>query len=211
MKTLITTLLLFFAFSTSVMGQVVSSREDCPTIGIAGPLTAVKDGQTAIFTANVSGKFDEKKVGYKWEVQNAEIASGQGTKEITIKISGKPTVTVNVSGLEEGCNGVVSLTALYGDIKPTPVLFDEFGKVKNKLLGRRIAALLDTLRRNPDSHAEFVSYGTSKDIQDREQAIRKLTSGADPALMVFKNGGTEKGIRTQVWIIPAGADAKKVN
>lgn len=195
-------------------GQVVTNNEDCPTVVIAGPLVAVKDGDTAIFTAILTGGFDSKKIAYAWSLDNGSIVSGQGTHEINVSVSGKPTVTVKVSGIDEGCNGTVSLAAPYGNSKPSAIFFDEFGKVKDKLLERRIAALIDALRRNPTATAYVFSYGTPEAVRKRELEIRDVITkpGAiDPPRIVFSNGGTEKEIRTRVWIVPPGVDGDSLN
>ncbi|HUF04616.1 MAG TPA: hypothetical protein VMM38_10635 [Aridibacter sp.] len=211
-------ILILFAILASVSicsGQVVTSNEDCPTVVIAGPLVAVKDGDTAIFTALLTGDFDRKKIAYQWSLDNGQIVSGQGTDEINVTVSGKPTATVNVSGFEEGCNGTVSLPAPYGDVKPSVIFFDEFGKVKDKLLERRIAALVDTLRRNPTTYALIITYGSADAVRKREIEIRDLalgiSSSIDPLRIVFANGGVEKDVRTRVWIVPPGVDAANLN
>ncbi|MCO6512655.1 MAG: hypothetical protein J5I65_17875 [Aridibacter famidurans] len=202
-------------FASLCAGQVVTSNEDCPAIVIAGPLVAVKDGDNAIFTALITGDFDSKKIGYEWSLDNGEIVSGQGTNEISVTVSGKPNVTVNVSGIDEVCNGTVSLAAPYGDVKPYAIFFDEFGKVKDKLLERRIAALVDALRRNPTTSAKIITYGAADAVRKRDAEIKDLAARAsgspDLARMVFANGGVEKDIRTRVWIVPPGVNADELN
>lgn len=194
-----------------------SVAEDCPTIVIAGPLVAVKDGDTAIFSALITGDFDSRKIGYEWSLDNGSIVSGQGTNEISVTVSGKPTAVLVVSGIEKGCDGTVSLAAPYGDVKPYPIFFDEFGKVKDKLLERRIAALVDALRRNPNTSARIISYGSADAVRKRDIEIRdvaaKILSAAevDPQRVVFVDGGVEKDIRTRVWIVPLGVEADELN
>lgn len=209
-------ILLIILFSASLCaGQVVTSNEDCPAVVIAGPLVAVKDGDTAIFTTLITGDFDSKKIAYEWSLDTGVIASGQGTNEINVTVSGKPTATVVVSGIEEGCNGTVSLAAPYGDVKPYAIFFDEFGKVKDKLLERRIAALVDALRRNPTASAKIITYGAADAVRKRDTEIKNLAArmpgNADPARMIFANGGVETDIRTRVWIVPPGVDAGELN
>lgn len=180
-------------------------------MGIATPLAAVKDGDTAVFAAVVDENVDLRKVTFRWTVENGEIMSGQGSREIRVTISGKPSATVSVSGFKEGCPSSVTAEAIYGDVEASAILFDEFGKVKDKLLGKRVVALLETLGRNPGSKAYLISYGSAKDVSEREQDIRKFASGGDVSSLVFQTAGVEKDIRTRVWISPAGANTDGLN
>jgi len=188
-----------------------NTGEDCPTLWIAAPLAAVRDGDSAVFAAVVDESINLKNVTFQWTVENGEIAAGQGSNEISVTVSGKPKATVKVGGLAEGCDATVTAEARYGDAASYPILFDEFGKVKDKLLQRRVAALLGTIRRNPDSKGYLVSYGSPKDVENREQDIRRFAVGAEASTLVFITAGTEKEIRTRVWIIPRGAEAKDLN
>lgn len=215
MKTTLILLALLGVFAVAASGQVILSNEDCPTVGISGPLSTVKNGDEVIFTATVSGKYDESSIGYRWTVENGMVSSGDGTREIKVTVSGKTKATVSVTGLDEGCSATVSLSVRYGNVKPSPIFFDEFGKVKKKLLQKRISALVETLKKNPSSEAYIVNYGSAGDVRKREEAIVDLTlpnaSGSQPVKIVFVNGGAEEKIRTRVWIVPEGADASKLN
>ncbi|REJ75288.1 MAG: hypothetical protein DWQ47_07320 [Acidobacteria bacterium] len=196
---------------------MVTSNEDCPTIGITGPLVPVKDGDSAIFSANLGEDVDLKKVNFEWTVENGSITSGQGTSEIAVSVSGEPTATVRVSGLDDDCDAEVSLKARYGDIEPTPVFFDEFWKVKDKLLERRVAALKSALRRNPSVSVKIISYGPAIEVERRERRVRDLLADTstgptpDASRVVFANGGTETDLRTRVWVVPSGANADGLN
>ena len=210
MRTLIFAIASLFLLSAASYAQVMTN-DDCPTLGIAAPLGVVQDGDTAIFAAVVDERVNPKDVTFRWTIENGEIVSGQGSKEITVTVSGKPKATVKVSGFEEGCNSTVTVEARHGDAKPYPILFDEFGKVKDKLLQKRVAALLESIARNPGSKGYLVSYGSAKDVADREQDIRKLAAGGDVSNLVFQTAGVEKDIRTRVWIIPKGVEANDLN
>lgn len=206
-------LLLLLVLAVDSKGQSVATPDDCPTVGISGPLAAVSDGDTAIFAVTLSGdgKVDAARISYEWSVVNGEITGGRDTAEISVRVTGKTTATVNVRGLDEGCNSKVSITVRYGNVKPSPILFDEFGKVKEKLLEKRISALKDILKNNPGSQAYFVSYGSEKDVAGRESEIRRHSGGTDISSWLFVNAGVEKQIRTRVWIVPPGADTSELN
>ncbi len=209
-------LILLFVAVPVCFAQGVTTNEDCPAVVVVSPITNLKDGDTAIFATVVSGKFDAKKISYKWSLDNGQIVSGQDRDEITITVAGKPTVTVEVGGLDSDCNGKASASALYGDIKVSPQLFDEFGKVKESLLQLRIGALVNTLRRNPTAIGYIINYGSADAIKKRETDVVKLMNEAphneiDPLRVVFVNGGEEKDVRTRVWISPPGADTSNLN
>ena len=196
------------AAAIAVAGQ--TGTEDCPTLSMSGPVAAVKDGDSAVFSVTVAGKADQNKLSYQWTVENGTISAGTGTREITVAVSGKTKATVEVGGLDEVCGKTASITARYGDLKPSPILFDEFGKVKDNLLQKRLTALGQTLEQNAGAQAYFVNYGSSKDVEKREAAIRSMF-GASASKAVFVNGGVEKDVRTRVWVVPSGADTSQLN
>jgi hypothetical protein len=199
-----------FLLAASSTGFAQTGAEDCPTISVSAPVGVVKDGDQAVFAATVAGKTVPSKLGYKWTVENATVNSGAGTREISVTVSGKTKATVEVDGLEEGCGKKAFAEVKYGNVKPSPILFDEFGKVKDNLLQKRLAALGETLQQNAGAQAYFVNYGSAKDVEKREASIRELF-GANASKAVFVNGGVEKDIRTRVWIVPAGADTTELN
>lgn len=198
-----------------MLNAQVMTREDCPSVFVVGPLVSVNDGDSAVFSVSVDGDVKRDKIGYEWSVDNGQISSGAGTDEITVVVSGKPTATVKVAGIDEGCNSTVSLAARYGGTDKSAIFFDEFGKVKDKLLEKRIAAMTDALRRNPTTTARIISYGSADAVSKRESEIRNLAARSaraiDPLRIVFVNGGVEKDLRTRVWIVPSGVDAESLN
>lgn len=205
-----TTLLLISLFVAIPAVMAQSGSEDCPTISVSGPVAVLKDGDSAVFTVTVAGNKVPQKLTYKWSVENGSIVSGTATREISVSVSGKTKATVEVAGLDEPCGKSAFAEIKYGNAKPSPILFDEFGKVKDNLLQKRLTALGEMLQQNSGAQAYFVNYGSEKDVEKREASIRSMF-GANTSRAVFVNGGVEKDVRTRVWIVPPGAESSELN
>lgn len=203
-------LLVFLIFIITIAVSAQTGTENCPTLSLSGPIAAVKDGDSAVFSITVTGKVDQNKLSFKWNIENGTINAGAGTREITVTVSGKTKATVDVGGIDEVCGKTASMVVKYGNVKPSPMLFDEFGKVKNSLLQKRLTALGQTLEQNSGAKAYFVNYGSDQDIEKREASIRSMF-GANAARAVFVKGGVEKEVRTRVWIVPYGAETTGLN
>jgi hypothetical protein len=143
-------------------------------------------------------------------VENGTVSTGAGTREISVTVSGKTKATVEVGGLDQACGKSASSEIRYGNVKPSPILFDEFGKVKDSLLQKRLTALGETLDQNTGAQAYFVNYGSEKDVEKREASIRSMFGG-NASRAVFVTGGVEKDVRTRVWIVPPGAETSELN
>lgn len=192
------------------LGQRANDDEHCPTIGLNGPLTAVRAGETVAFSVGISKEADPKKIRFRWSLSGGELVSGQGTNHITAKILRDTVATVKVSGLDSVCKDTADFKLKVGAKKVSPILFDEFGKVKNKLLRKRIIALLDALKSNPGAKGYVLSYGSSAKVKKREDLIRSMVAG-EASRVVLVERGTEPDLRTRVWIVPAGADSSRLN
>jgi hypothetical protein len=195
---------------TAFTGIAQTGAEDCPTISVSGPVAVLKDGDSAVFAVAVAGKSVPGKLTYKWTIQNGTVTAGASEREVTVTVSGKTAATVEVGGLDGACGKTATAEVRYGDVKPSPILFDEFGKVKDNLLQKRLSALGDTLEQNAGAQAYFVNYGSAKDVEKREASIRSMF-GANASKAVFVNGGVEKDVRTRVWVVPPGAETSELN
>jgi hypothetical protein len=201
---------LILILASAAMGVGQTGAEDCPTIGVSGPVAVLKDGDSAVFVVIVAGKSVPSKLTYRWTVENGSITAGASEREVTVTVSGKTAATVEVGGLDAACGKTATAEVRYGNVKPSPILFDEFGKVKDNLLQKRLSALGDMLEQNAGAQAYFVNYGSAKDVEKRESSIRAMF-GANASKTVFVNGGVEKDVRTRVWIVPPGAETSELN
>lgn len=89
----------------------------CPTISVSCPDT-FESKESITFEATVSGGDVEMIPTYEWSLTKGKIISGQGTRKITVDVSGlsseSVTATVSVGGAHPLCATVASCTILPG-------------------------------------------------------------------------------------------------
>ena len=186
----------------------------CPTgLSVSGPVGVTAPGQSMIFTANVTP--GSGNTTYNWSVDNGEIASGQGTSQITVnttrEMAGqniRATVTINSDDPNCECEATASETAPI-DTVPVPFQVDEFGRLVPDDLRGRLDNYFVTLQNNPNAQGYIINYGPPREVAARERLMRNhITFRNAPAdRIVFVNGGdTGEGIKSNLWIVPAGAE-----
>ena len=82
----------------------------CPTLSLVSSASTVKEGETVIFTANVSGVNSDQKITYNWTISDGEITEGQEMPVIRVatnsEMAGKIVkATVEIGGICEVCLG----------------------------------------------------------------------------------------------------------
>ena len=86
----------------------------CPTILVETSPDVIPVGTPIDFKAKVEGLEPEGKLTYTWEVSKGKITSGQGTASITVDMGAESTegvtATVEVGGLDKGCQNKASVT-----------------------------------------------------------------------------------------------------
>lgn len=186
---------------------------ECPTLSVTGPSAAVNTGEPMSFTANVSGG-TQTNVTYNWTVSAGSITSGQGTPSITVDTAGltgqEVTATVEIGG--DICTTCTNRTAsASGSIStpPTPIAtkLDEFGALQNDDIKARLDPFAVQLQNDPSSTGTIINYGTPAQVRRREALMRTYLTrnrGIDASRLTFVNGGTGD-IKTELWIVPAGA------
>lgn len=188
----------------------------CPTISVTPPPAAVLPGELLTFTANVVWENSkEVKVEYEWSAENGEIADGQGTPTTRIKTQENGSTlyaTVKIKGLPDECRHTATESASF-DEAPKSILFDDFGDATNGDIKARLDSFFIELLQDANATGYIVSYGTPRNLARRESIIRDFIKHRNfqSSRIVFVNGGTEKEIRTRLWIVPAGADPSEVN
>ncbi len=184
----------------------------CPTLSVTGPAGVTNPGDPMTFTANVSGG-SQSNVTYNWTVSSGTISSGQGTPAITVATTpdmagGNVTATVEIGGVCDSCQKTASETGSIVTV-PTSNKIDEFDKLENDDVKARIQNFyLTQLNNNPTAQGYIINYGTDKQIAAREKQIRNAITflKLDPSRVTFVRGGATGGdVKTQLWIVPAGA------
>lgn len=184
----------------------------CPTISVSGPTDAVDTGTPMTFTANVSGG-SQTSVTYNWTVSAGSITSGQGTPSITVDTAGLAgqtvTATVDIGGdLCADCTRSQSTSGIVREIvQPKPNKIDDFGALQNDDIKARADNLAIALQNDPSATGTIINYGTPAQVRKRETLMRTYLTrnrGVDASRLNFVNGGAGD-IRTELWVVPAGA------
>ncbi len=216
MKRLIYTSLILLLFSFSVIAQDEDGKEEikCPDILITGPASAVQPGETQTFILTIKGgNVDEDKIKINWEIDRGTIIEGQGTKTLVVKTDDDETVTVTAN-VDAGGECVTSISESgIPFCGVPPMLVDEFGNIPNGDMKARLDAYFVELQNNPDATGYIVNYGSQRQIATREKFIRNQINFRrfETDRIVFVNGGTEKEIRTRLWVVPDGADDSMID
>ncbi|MGI9055040.1 MAG: hypothetical protein ACR2F2_04470 [Pyrinomonadaceae bacterium] len=92
--------------------------------------------------------------------------------------------------------------------KPQAILFDEFEKATNGNVKMRMDSFFTELSNNPASQGYIINFGTGREIAKRERQIRDSINFRryDATRVVIVNGGFRGVIKTEFWIVPAGAE-----
>lgn len=184
---------------------------ECPSISVSGPSSAVKTGERMTFTANVSGG-TQTGATYNWTVSSGSIVEGQGTPSISVDTTGlsgqQVTATVNVGGLCADCPREYQASGTVEEpVNPLPNKIDEFGALQNDDIKARADNLAVALQNDPSATGTIINYGTPAQVRRREALMRTYLTvkrGIDASRLTFINGGTGD-IKTELWVVPAGA------
>jgi hypothetical protein len=96
--------------------------------------------------------------------------------------------------------------------KPQAVNVDEFEKVTNGYVKMKMDYFYAELNNNPSAQGYIINYGIAKEIAIRERQIRDALRFRrfDPARITIVNGGFRGVVKSEFWLIPAGADNPKI-
>lgn len=94
------------------------------------------------------------------------------------------------------------------EVKPQAALFDEFETATNGYVKMKMDSFFVELSNNPSSQGCILNYGTNREIAKREKQLRNSITFRkfDAARIVFVNSGFRGIIKTELWIVPAGAE-----
>ncbi len=186
----------------------------CPELSVTGPTEVTQSGSTMTFTANATGG-SQQSVTYNWTVSQGEIVSGQGTPVITVQttpaMAGQNvTATVTIGGdLCPTCVTTAQTTAGIASI-PVATPFTEFTAATPDEIKANLDPFFSGLSNDPTAQGYIINYGTDAQIARRERDIRAAIRFRqfDASRVTFLRGGdTGTGIRTVLYIVPAGTPA----
>ena len=94
------------------------------------------------------------------------------------------------------------------DPKPEAVNFYELGTTTKPELKSRLEEYFKKLTAEPDSQGYIINYGSDREVARREKIIREsiIFCKHDPSRITLVRGGNERILKTELWIVPPGAD-----
>jgi hypothetical protein len=173
-------------------------------------------GKPLEFGATFS-RLDPKRT-YTWEVYGGEIAEGQGTTAIKVKVgptSPSVTATLTVGGLDAACSKTASCTYPIHHLRPPTIKFDSIDAYDSPDINKekqRLDLFGAALKQHPGAQAYILGYGGRR---SRSDAARKATGGAkrylvnmlgiDERRIVTVEGGFKERLTVDLWLVPAGS------
>jgi hypothetical protein len=96
---------------------------------------------------------------------------------------------------------------------PKAIKFDEFEKAANGYVKMKMDYFYTELSNNPSSQGYIINYGTDRETIIREKQIRTSIQWRryDSARITFVRGGFRDGVKTELWIVPPGAETPVPN
>lgn len=91
------------------------------------------------------------------------------------------------------------------------VLIDEFETATNGSVKMKMDYFYTELSNNPSSQGVIINYGTAREIAIRERQIRVSIQWRkyDAARITLVNGGFNGDVKSEFWLVPAGAENPK--
>ena len=189
--------------------------QDCPNVSVSCE-DVVRKGESATFTALISGADPESKPTWKWTVSAGAILSGQDTPTIVVDTTGLPgnstiTATVKVTSFPEPCGSSASCTTgVMGIIIEDRI--DEYGDIKFDDEKARLDNFAIELQNDPTAQGYIIAYGGR--VGRRGEAMKRagrakgyLTDvrGISPQQVLTIDGGYQGDLRLVIKLRGRGA------
>jgi len=91
---------------------------------------------------------------------------------------------------------------------PEAIRLEEFGKATNGYVKMLFDSFMVKLQADPNAQGYILNYGTDKQILMREKQIRNAIAFRkfDRSRITIVRGGNIGALKTQFWLVPAGAE-----
>lgn len=186
----------------------------CPKVEIQAPSGRVlKDGQTVIIGANVSGGDPSVSPTIVWNLSAGTIVAGQGTRSIQVDTTGAGTQREIIADLWLGgyAGECVSQASAIIKVVGPAAKFDEFGDVALESENEKLASAAAMVAQNSDS-VYVIAYAGRTNVRGyAATALRRMktqlnTVIAPPDRVGVIDGGFREVPAYEIWIVPVGAD-----
>jgi hypothetical protein len=188
----------------------------CPHIWTSGPTDVLSPGTPAAVSVNILGGDPNWNLKYNWKSSAGKIVNGQGTPAITIDTTGTnsddASATVEVEGFPPECDKSASYkfsVILCGLVRADKV--NEYDDLSRKIEGSHLDNFAIQLLQMANSKGYIIIYGPRR-VDQRLAHVRNylvVKRGMDPNRFTVVNGGHNKKVRTELWVVPPGADPPK--
>lgn len=187
----------------------------CPQVYVTAEQYVPISSKTLEFSADVKANGPVSAMEYDWQVENAKIVSGQGSKTIqvepTIK-SGTVTAQINLKGFPLDCSQN-ELTAGRQTVLGIPhYKLDDFGLITNGDIKARLDQLAIALQNDESLQGYIVIYQGRSDpkaqVKRREVLMQTYlfrNRGIDPKRVSFVDGGFRETLSSELWLAVTGS------
>ena len=209
MKHLIFTFFLIVTFCVFTFAQ--SEKSACPKINVIGPNSMPYVDEPTFFSVELSEEAKNHKIEYEWKVERAEIASGQGTSQITIlpkMEGGNIKATVVIKGLPKNCSNTGSELA---GTAPARIIdpYDEYRKLILEDELARLDSFMSRLSEEKDYRGFiFITTDENESIETIKKHIQVMVKHfkfrefpKDKLTFAIEKSNQR---RTLLWVIPNG-------
>src|SRR5215212_833034 len=186
----------------------------CGTVTIDGP-SEVEQGAPVVFKAKITGMIYPTKPEFKWKLSAGTITTGQGTEEIVVDSTGLGgqvvTVTVELSGVPQGCKAASRATQVKGPAIVCFFRFDEYGDLRFEDEKARLDNFAIQISKEPLSTGQILMVAGQETFENetRERLARAKSylvnvRGMDPNRILTVDCGFTHDLSLRLFIIPAG-------
>ncbi|MEO6334906.1 MAG: hypothetical protein ABIO91_07990 [Pyrinomonadaceae bacterium] len=204
----------FALLTISLFSSYAMAQSDCPSFSVNGPAGMVSEGEIA--TYSVAGGLPPETpltIQYLWSVSAGTIVRGQGTTAIEVRQPNELlTVTVEVSGLPQGCPHTASETAPWVSA-PDAVKVGVIRSLEKGRYEKEVATFVKELEENPNNQGyiffDHKEKATKTAMARKEKimidALARLWGGFDRSRITIVRWNQGSDI-VELWLIPPGAE-----
>lgn len=206
-------IILLLVFCLSHFAQTEETAP-CPGLQVAGPGGLVAVGDKIRFVAILTSFPKSEDFEFVWSVKDGKIVGGQGTKAITVLVTGPQTLAmIEILGLPSRCGKLTGMeTIVYPDAPPRSKKVGEFVFTDSKIDYVFFDEFVRNLKENPN-YSGYIFVGSNAvspqvSFDDRASAIRILLTGnygIQNYNIVLVNLSNTHNL-THLFIVPPGAD-----
>jgi hypothetical protein len=207
-------LVVLLALANPTQVKMAQPINPCPKITIEH-ISSDDCGAGIELRLSVSGTRPTDKLTYNWSASAGRIISGQGTPWIKVGVIGALgediTITVEIDGLEQGCEKAASFTrpSCIAD-PPRSSLFDRYGDMPFSKEKERLDNFATQLQEEPGAQGYIIAFNGQLKRAERARKYLVTERGtiAD-RLEILEGGKREESETIDLWLRPTGAEAPK--